>query len=165
MKDGELRGIVLEQFYGLRNEQLGWLNVLDLPELSLVEDNKRRLLNICEQLGEHALIQWKSLNSHSAIGGMGKITAKGVDVVEGASIAPIAITLHDHRISISQSSNIQVGNSNTQDVNLQIDKIIAAIDHSEASDGEKAEAKSLLEKICSNPLLQTILSAFIRVAS
>jgi hypothetical protein len=159
MKDGELRGIVLEKFYELRNEQPGMLNVLSLPEIVSLDPNVNRLLNICDQLGEHGLIHWKSLGSFSAVGGMGKITARGVDVVEGTATAPITVTLHDHRISVSQSSNVQIGDSNTQGVKLRIDKLIAAIDHSEASYAEKAEAKSLLEKITSNPLLQTILSA------
>jgi hypothetical protein len=159
MKDGELRGIVLEKFYELRNEQPSMLDVLSLPEIVSLDPNVNRLLNICDQLGEHGLIQWRSLNSLSAVGGMGKITARGVDVVEGTAPAPITVTLHDHRISVSQSSNVQSGDSNTQGVKLRIDKLIAAIDHSEASDAEKTEAKSLLEKITSNPLVQTVLSA------
>jgi hypothetical protein len=44
-------------------------------------------------------------------------------------------------------------------VKLRIDKLIAAIDHSEASDAEKTDAKSLLEKITGNPLLKTVLGA------
>lgn len=159
MKDGDLRGIVLEKFYELRNQQPSMLNVLQLPDIVSLEPDPNRLLNICEQLGEHGLIHWKSLSSMSAIGGMGKITAKGVDVVEGTAAAPITVTLHHHRISVSQSSNVQIGDSNTQGVKVRVDKLIAAIDHSEASDAEKADAKSLLEKITSSPLLQTVLSA------
>jgi hypothetical protein len=90
---------------------------------------------------------------------MGKITAHGVDVIEGTARAPITITLHDRRISVSESSNVQIGNSNVQDVKFDIKKLIAAVDHSNASDTEKAEAKSLLEKLASNKLVQAALAA------
>jgi geranylgeranyl pyrophosphate synthase len=90
---------------------------------------------------------------------MGKISASGVDVVEGTATAPITITLHDHSISVSQSSNVQIGDSNTQGMKVRIDKLIAAVDHSQASATEKAEAKSLLEKLASNPLVKAVLGA------
>jgi hypothetical protein len=34
-----------------------------------------------------------------------RITARGVDVVEGTVTAPITVTLHDQRISVSQSAH------------------------------------------------------------
>jgi len=120
MTDGELRGIVLESFYEFRNRQPSLLNVLALPEFTSLEPDIHRLLNICEQLGQHGLIQWKSLNSFTSVGGMGKITARGVDVIEGTAHAPITVTLHDHSVSVNQSSNVQIGDSNTQDVNVRI---------------------------------------------
>jgi len=120
MTDGELRGIVLESFYKLRNQQRTCSMWLALPEFTSLESDIHRLLNICEQLGQHGLIQWKSLNSLTADGGMGKITARGVDVIEGTAHAPITVTLHDHRISVNQSSNVQIGDSNTQDVKVRI---------------------------------------------
>src|SRR5208337_4375592 len=84
--------------------------------------------------------------------------ARGVDVVEGTAVEPTTVTLHDHRISVSQSSNVQIGDSNIQDVErLRVDKLIAATDHSEASITEKAEAKSLLKKLAST--VWTVLRA------
>jgi hypothetical protein len=159
MKDGELRGIVLEKFYELRNQQPSLINVLVLPEIVSLDPNVNRLVNVCEQLGEYGLIHWESMNTTTTVGGMGKITARGVDVVEGTVLAPITVALHDHSISVSQSSNVQIGDSNIQGVErLRIDKLIAAIDHSEASFTEKAEAKSLLERLAGGPLW-TVLSA------
>jgi hypothetical protein len=67
MKDGELRGIVLEKFYELRNQQPSMLNVLLLPDIVSLDPNPNRLLNIYDQLGEHGLIHWKSLGSFSAV--------------------------------------------------------------------------------------------------
>jgi hypothetical protein len=51
MKDGDLRGIVLQEFYDLRN-QPDWLNMLALPEFIAVEPDIRRLVNVCEQIGD-----------------------------------------------------------------------------------------------------------------
>lgn len=121
MKDGDLRGIILEKFYEVRNLQPSWVNPLGLPGLGLMEPDRNRLLNICEQLGEHGLIHWKSLNTMNTVGGMGKISASGVDVVEGTARAPITVFLHDHSISVTGSSNVQIGDSNIQDVRVQTD--------------------------------------------
>ena len=112
MKDGDLRGIVLEKFYEIRNDS-DLVNVAELPEIVSLEPNVIRRVNICEQLGQYGLIKWVSANSTTSVGGFGKITARGVDVVEGTARAPITVTLHDHRISVSQSSNVQIGDSNT----------------------------------------------------
>jgi hypothetical protein len=90
------------------------------------------------------------------IGGIGEITARGVDVIEGTAHSPIAITLYDHSVSVHESSHVQIGNSNTQNVTVHIGKLIAAVDHSNASEAEKKEAKSLLQKLAENPLVQSV---------
>ena len=112
MTDGELRGIVLQKFYDLRN-QPGMLNAVALPELQAVEPDQFRLHRICEQLREHGLIKGVLLDSFTTFGSMGNITAHGVDVIEGTARAPITVTLHDHRISVNRSSNVQIGDSDT----------------------------------------------------
>jgi hypothetical protein len=112
VKDGELRGIVLEKFYEVRNQAPNLANPLTLPCLDLLEPNHNRLFNICEQLSEHGLLQWESAKGLTTIGGMGHISARGVDVVEGTARSPITIILREQRISISQSSNVQIGDSN-----------------------------------------------------
>lgn len=119
MKDVDLRGIVLERFYEIRNQEPSMVDPLRVPGLDAIESDHIRLLNICEQLAEHGLLHWRSLRGLTMDGGMGKISASGVDVVEGTARAPIAIALHT--ISVSQSSNVQIGDSNTQDVNVHIE--------------------------------------------
>jgi|SRR5665213_11482 len=157
MTDGELRGIVLEKFYELRHQQ----DIVSLRDITSIDPNQwTQIANICDQLAQHNLITWKPIKSMVGIfDGMGRITADGVDVMEGAAPAPIAIVLHDHSIAVSGSSHVQIGNSNVQGINLHIDKLIAAVDHSHASDIEKAEAKSLLEKLVSNPLVRAVWGA------
>jgi hypothetical protein len=124
MTDGELRGIVLQKFYDLRN-QSGMLNAVASPDLQAIEPDQYRLYRICEQLREHGLIKGISLDGLNTFGSMGNITANGVDVIEGTARAPITVTLNDHRISVSRSSNVQIGDSNsiTQAVGIQPDDL------------------------------------------
>jgi hypothetical protein len=159
MTDSELRGIVLKEFYEKRHVLID----LQISDIMAINPNESltKLANICKQLDEHGLVKWQSMKSQFDVqGGIGRITARGVDVIEGTVSSPISITFHDKRISVRSSSNVQVGNSNNQSISLQIDKLIAAVDHSRASDGEKAEAKSLLRAIAGNPLVQSVLGVF-----
>jgi hypothetical protein len=119
LKDGELRGVILEKFYEVRNQEPRMVDPLRLPGLDLIEPDQIRGLNICEQLEEHGLLHWKSFRGLQSIGGIGHISATGVDVIEGTTPAPIAINLHS--ISVNQSSNVQIGDSNVQDVSVRIE--------------------------------------------
>jgi RIP homotypic interaction motif len=96
-----------------------------LPEIASIDPNPYRLFNICKQLGEHGLIKWVDASGLTSFGGMGRITARGVDVVEGTVRAPITVTLHHHSISVSHSSNVQIGDSNkiTQAMGIQLDDL------------------------------------------
>ena len=87
----------------------------------------------------------------------GRITAGGIDVIEGTAPAPISITLHDHSVSVTGSTNVQIGNANTQSVQLEIKKILTKIDQTGASQPEKQEAKSLLERLSNNALLVSLV--------
>ena len=163
MKDGEARGIILERFYDARHK-IDWLS-LEALRTHVVMDHTQ-LPNVCEQLSQHGLIDFKPVRGPGGIvAGMGRITASGVDVIEGNSVAPIAITFHDQSVSVTGSTHVQIGNSNISNVNLDIGKLIAAIDHSTASDGEKGEAKSLIEKITSNPLVVAVLGSALGIGA
>ncbi|HUK99664.1 MAG TPA: hypothetical protein VLX29_02280, partial [Nitrospirota bacterium] len=59
-------------------------------------------------------------------------------------------------ISVHSSSNVQIGNANVQDLSIHIGKIISAIDGSNATEGEKREAKSLLKEFLEHPLVTSI---------
>ena len=99
MKDVDLRGVVLQKFYEVRNREPSMVDPLRLPGLDAIEPDHIRLLNICEQLAEHGLLHWRSLRGLTIDGGMGNISASGIDVVEGTARAPIAITLHTISVS------------------------------------------------------------------
>jgi hypothetical protein len=92
--------------------------------------------------------------------GMGKITANGVDVIEGNVTAPIAISI-DKLISISGSMGVQIGERNVQDIRLDAETITASIDQSGATVHEKEEAKSLWGRVLTNPLLAKIVGVAI----
>jgi hypothetical protein len=153
MQDADLRGAVLQKFYELRHQ----VDTVFLEDINSIEPNTRQLTNICEQLQQYGLIDWRPMETLAGvIGGQGKITARGVDVIDGTERAPISVTLHHHSITVRESSHVQIGNSNMQSVNVDLEKLIAAVDHSSASDAEKEEAKSLLERLASNRLIQLL---------
>ena len=115
------------------------------------------LARISKQLGDYNLIEWNpTLGSQGEpVAGGGEITAFGVDVIEGTSKSPITITFDQrHTVSITGSNNI-VGNHNA----IHADEISIAISHSSFSEAEKAEAKSLWQKVSENKLLNTVLGS------
>ena len=158
MKDKEMRGLVLQKFYDLRHTQ----DVVGLNDVaSVAPDDFNRVANLAEQLAEYNLIRWNTSRAlGGAIAGLGKITARGVDVVDGDVASPIAITLHDHSVKITKSSGVIIGSGNVQHVHIDVGKINTAIDSSNVSEGEKKEAKSLLEKVVSNKVLWAVLGTF-----
>lgn len=70
---------------------------------------------------------------------------------------------HDHRIAVSGSTNVQIGNANQQTVTLDIGKLIAAINNSDATDGEKREARGLIEKLTTNPLVLKVFETVLGI--
>src|SRR5271156_1257746 len=98
MKDAELRGIVLQKFYDARHK-VDWLQFDALMSHITSSTNKTEVTNICEQLNQHGLIDWRPRTSKGTAGTViGKITAAGVDVIEGTARAPITIVMRDNSI-------------------------------------------------------------------
>jgi hypothetical protein len=164
MKDHELRAVVLQRFYELRGQINRSWKPEDLGnEAEVAADDFYRT---CDQLAEHGLIEWQPIRGSRighlfTRGGLGQITAKGVDVIEGTTQSPISITL-DHRqtVSISGSNNI-VGDHNL----MNVEEISLAISHSNFSETEKAEAKSLWQKVSENKILNTVIGSICGAAT
>jgi hypothetical protein len=162
MKDNELRAVVLQKYYDLRDrDYFQWCEVEldDQFPIKTFDDLGR----ICNQLGEHNLIDWRPIEDGSGktVGGVGKITAFGVDVIEGTAKSPITITFdYSQTVSITGTNNI-VGNHNS----IKVEEINAAISHSNFSEVEKAEAKSLWQKVCENKLLNTVIGSVFGAAT
>jgi hypothetical protein len=155
MKDTDLRAIVLQKYYQKRREGHSQWKESDFTD---VEENLdgSDIFRICDQLAEHGLIDWKPVRSRGGtIGGIGKITANGIDVIEGTSRSPISMTF-DHSITVQDSTHVQVGNNNIQDISLQLQRLVDVIEQSSASGTEKEEAKTLLKRLIEHPLFTSI---------
>jgi hypothetical protein len=154
MKDTELRGLLLQKFYEHRRERQYVPNVAELGGGLSAQD----LYSICDQLDDNNLIHWKPFLSVLGVsGGWGRITARGVDVIEGTVEPPITIVLnHAPNISVSSSSNVQIGDGNSQSLTMEIEKLVSAIDHSTANEEQKKEAKSRLKSFLEHPLVCSI---------
>ena len=160
MKDSELRGLILQKYYDKRRK--GWFQ-WKTEDFSDVPDTMKfdavDLFRACDQLAEYGLIDWKGARGpqNETIGGFGKISAAGADVIEGNVEPPISIVLdQSYRVAVHHSSNVQIGNANVQDVTIHIGQLVSAIDESSVSEEEKREAKSLLKKFLEHPLVSSI---------
>lgn len=159
MKDSEARGLVLKRLYDIRH-QLDRANGRDFSGLPI---EPTVLPNILDQLAQQNLVDWNPLR-----GGMGvylalmaRITAFGVDVVEGNVAPPISISI-DSSVNVHGSQNVQIGGQgNVQTVTMDFDKMINAVEGADLSMAEKAEAKSILEKIANNKIVQSIISKIV----
>ena len=163
MKDSELRGLVLRGLYDERRR--GTLHLSpDNPFLveSLTLDET---LRICDQLVQHGLADGKlTRNLSTGYGsydyGMVKITAQGVDVVEGNSKSDIKIEfMQTNNINVSNSSGVVIGDGNSQTIVTQLEALVREIDKSSASDDDKAAAKTQLRKVLEHPVVGAILGA------
>ena len=167
MKDSELRGLVLQRLYDLRRSGKLFLTTsnpaLD-PSLPFQET-----LRICEQLGQHGLVEVDlhrnmSTRDGEFDSGIVKITAQGADVVEGNSRSDIKIEfMQTNNINVSNSSGIVIGDGNSQTISTQLEVLVRAIERSGASDQEKIQAKTLLRKLVESPAVGAVLGAAAQV--
>jgi len=158
MKDTELRWVVLDYFYNNRQSLLR--KVQPKPNDFDPQIAPNDLYRICEQLSERGLLDWKSdRNMRGYIGGLGMITAAGVDAIEteGQS-SPILLTIPmTQNINIHDSQGIQIGNQNIQYLVGSLQAVLAQIDASSSSPEEKKEAKGRLARFLEHPLVTSIV--------
>lgn len=155
--DTELRGQVLRAFYERRMSRAP-----QAPNTSWLseETTNSELYRICKQLGEHGLINWSPLISD---GGVGEITAHGIDVIEGQRQSDIAVQLvHNYTTNISGSTNVIVGDNNKQEVSAAFQELLHAIDSYAGSDAEKAKSKSLLAQLAKSPVFAQVVGQLTR---
>ena len=132
MRDSELRGVILEALYNQRRKDLVNLDQeLGGPPLShgATESILRQLMN--KGLIERPVQPLNGL-------GNARITAYGIDVVQGTTRPPLSILLHQ-RITVQDA---QVGEGNIP--NISDTKLDVPVDHSEASHNRP---KSSFERI------------------
>ena len=155
MKDTELRGLLLQAFYERRQAQS-----IESPTADWIDGKAScdEIYRICEQLGDHGLIKWDRFIGG---GGVGIITVIGVDVIEGGRSSPdIAVQLVQHITNnnkVSNSSNVIVGNNNSQTVMNAFEEILRAIESSSSDTASKAKSKSLLDQLAGSPVIAQII--------
>jgi len=154
MKDTQLRGLLLQYYYDGRREQ--W--ALPKPEEIDPALSEQDILQVCDQLAQHGMLEWRVLKGHGIIrSGMGKINAFGIDVVEREAKPDIKVEfVANQTINISGSTNVVVGDHNTQTVTKTVHDLITVIDSANATQEQKAAAKGLLRKFLEHPLLAAV---------
>lgn len=102
MKDSELRGLMLQQFYDRRRDGFIGYKTGNIPAIEFPPGvDEQDALRTCAQLGENGLIKWQNHVSHGIHNfGAGQITARGVSVIEDGARPPI-------EIRIDRSHNVQ----------------------------------------------------------
>jgi hypothetical protein len=95
MKDSELRGILLQELYGQRHAGGSRFITLTIPPD--IDENTAH--NVVRQLKDGGLVEYMPV--HQGLG-PARISAGGVDVVEGKKPTPMAIQLHDHSARVSE---------------------------------------------------------------
>jgi hypothetical protein len=132
MRDSELRGLILEALYNQRRKDLVNLDQ-ELGELAVPQGVMESILR---QLVKKGLLE-RPIQPLNGLG-TGRITAYGIDVVQGTTSPPLSILLHQ-RITVQ---DVQVGEGNIP--NISDTKLDVPMDHSEASHNRP---KSSFERI------------------
>jgi hypothetical protein len=154
MRDNELRGLLLEKYYQRRKERLIGLVPADFDGKLDEQD----ILTYAGQLADHGLIHWRPNRGLGGIGGgMGTITAVGVDVVESRVPAPVEMQLsQDHRLQSSADAEGMAAGDTNQTVGGAIARLAQAIEDSDASAAHKQAATLLLRAFQEHPLICTL---------
>ena len=145
--DAEIRGLVLKRLYVLHTKS-EWVDWDNFHELGLPQQEVGRYLKELHELGlaEGKFIASSENEEYADI--RVRIRARGADAVENPEKRPPEIVINQ---------NIQ----SVQHITLDIDRLNAAIDGSVAAADEKAEAKSLLQRLNENKLLTNLLQKWI----
>ena len=121
MRDSELRGVILEALYNQRRKDLVSFDQ-ELGELPVSHGATESILR---QLEKKGLVERPSQPLSGL--GTGRITAYGIDVVQGTTSPPLSILLHQR----TTVQDVQVGEDNIQ--NVSDTKLDVPMDHSAVS--------------------------------
>jgi hypothetical protein len=145
VKDSDRRFEALRKFYDARHKT-DWVDI----SAGSSQEEQKITANICRQLAQSSLIEWKPLGNLPM--GMGRITDQGVNVIEGNAASPIAITIDSRQISVRGSANVQIGDKNVQTVSTEndadvIQRLVGLLASSEnpVDDAAKADIVKLVE--------------------
>lgn len=152
MKDAEVRTAILRHLYKTRDDEPP--DELE-PEQVGLSVSKVRLTRVLFDLREHGLAKG---TDDSASGDLcllsPRITARGVDVVEGTERSPVAMTLDQsttYNVGSVAGTAVQVGSGNTQNVYLHFQQLAQAIEAAPISDDQKRSMKNRILDLLSHP--------------
>jgi hypothetical protein len=165
MKDSVVRGCLLQLLYERRSEAsipFGHAEQAVPPPEGI---NRRDWLRAVAQLSEYRLIDWTPLEDQTGMGllsGFAKINDFGVKVLEAGVESPIRVSIDKSRqttVPRRQQAPIAASTPQQQVVTEALEKVITAINQSDASEQEKKEAKSLLRKLLGSKAAASVLGA------
>jgi len=113
-------------------------------------------MRICQDLEKYGMVNFLGEDTR---GFFARIEPSGVDAIESdGESSPVALTpTVIQNFHITNSSNFQAGNSNSQEITNSVEKLISAINESQVNEADKEEAKSLLQKALSHPVTSAVL--------
>jgi hypothetical protein len=155
--DAEIRGLLLQKYYQRRRERLIGLTSRDFDGAV----NEHQIQVIAAQLADHGLIHWRANRGRSGVGGgMGTITAAGVDVVEGRTNAPVPMQLPQHSGRFDALPTAATPDpASCTTISVAIDLLLQSIEYSAASAADKSAATVLLHAFRQHPLLRTMAAS------
>jgi hypothetical protein len=148
MKDSVVRGRVLELLYDRRGEN--YIPFGAAPDAAPAPEGIDRgdWLRAVAQLAEYGLIDWTPVEDKSGMGlleGFARINQAGLNVLKGSE-AQIDIRFEQSH-DVSSSRKAMSTTSTQRGIAEAFEKIIAALDQSNAPEVEKRRTKGLLRKI------------------
>jgi len=171
MKDSYLRGLVLQEFYAKRRGGQIGIGIDGGHCLEVPGVDEQEILRISGQLAQYFLIEWQGQDDPfgKPMLGIGKITAFGVDVIEGERLAPLPIHIdQSHNVQHvhieGQHGGVQVAGAHSyqhQSIEQDIGKLISAIDAANVSEAAKQETKGLLKQLLQSSAVRAILGPIV----
>lgn len=160
MTDKILRSLILKVLY--ENRRFGMMPVCS--ELLSIDIDDDEVWRIFEQLKEQGLVEGHVIKYSSGldepiIAAKGRISAAGVDTVEGEPFTELKTEImQTTNINITGSTNVAVGNNNTQHTIIaSFDEILSVIERSSATNEQKTEVKAQLKTFLGNASVAAIL--------
>jgi hypothetical protein len=163
MKDNEIRGIVLKHFYEKKDQHSLTIRLDDFEE----KFSQETLSRICRHLDQTHLIEnWCSNNNivNTNEIGRGRISPKGIDIVEGKEEPSLSINFTNNKKTYNQTifgsnNSTLAGENNSQNINSSINDILNYINNSTISENERNEAKLQFSKFLKHPAVIAIFSS------
>ena len=136
MRDSELRGIILEALYNQRGKDLVSLD----QQLSRLPVSHGATESILRQLVKKRLIE-RPLQSLSGLGNA-RISAYGIDVVQGTTSPPLSILFRQH-ITVQNVQDDKGNKQNVSDTKLNVPMV-----DSETSQNKPKSSFERISKWC-----------------